>query len=289
MDHLYREFQVDSNDTEGWIEHKLDQIFGPSWRLQMNTDEEEEDEISYEMMKRFCVDWIQKNHPMKSKSNGKYTESLFQFIQKKKEWVELSRRVVFDEWMGRRIRKMKRSKEAIHFHLSDMEKMDLEERLDQIEDTINEMDRAFMRDYSSKEQMEYFNDLFTHQVANLRVKSNNPFDAFYTNPTSHISDTYSLFDKNDRYLKEEEMNYEDVSKRKEATIQRPDGLTLDNFNEMFEKQKKSENGQMSGLDAFFETNTIQGSSMEYQNRRPMTIQEMEKSIQERLFESDFTK
>ena len=277
MERLYREFGIETSENEDWVEIKLNHLFGSSWKI-----EEEEDGITLSVMERIFINWMKKNHPVLRKEEKNYMQFLDEWIQKKKEWIQLSRKIVFDEWMERRIRRMKRSKENIHFDVREMEKMELQERLDQIEEKMNEMDRSFMRNYPSKIQIEYFNDLFTKQVSQQQKEVKNPFDYFYVNPTSDISDTYSSFEQNDRFKKEGEMNYYEVSKRREAMIDRPEGLTLDNFNEMFEKQKRGDSqSKMSGLDAYFQTHTIQGSSIAYQKNRPMTDEEIEKAILKR--------
>jgi hypothetical protein len=287
MDTLYREFQIDPEVSKDWIQESLDHIFGKIWRLSINTDEEEEEDISYEMMKRFFVNWMNQHHPMKSKTEKNYSRLLDEYIQKKDKWIQLSRCIVFDEWMKRRVRRMKRSGEKMHFHLTEMEKGDIQERLDQIEETMNDMDRNFMRDYSSKEQMDYFNELFTRQVSKKKVEVKNPFDSFYVNPTSHISDTYESFDQNDRFKKEDEMDYSILTQKREAVIERPDGITMDNFNEMFERQRTQD--QMShrtGLDAFFQVEPVMGTSSAFTSNRPMTKEEMDKTISQHLAASE---
>ena len=287
MDTLYREFQIDPEVSKDWIQESLDHIFGKIWRLSINTDEEEEEDISYEMMKRFFVNWMNQHHPMKLKSDKNYSRLLDEYIQKKDKWIQLSRCIVFDEWMKRRVRRMKRSGEKMHFHLTEMEKGDIQERLDQIEETMNDMDRNFMRDYSSKEQMDYFNELFTRQVSKKKVEVKNPFDSFYVNPTTHISDTYESFDQNERYKQESEMDYTIAIQRKEAMIEKPNGITMDNFNEIFERQRRDEmTSQKSGLDAFFQVEPVMGTSSAFISNRPMTKEEMDKTISQHLVASE---
>lgn len=282
MDILYQEFQIETNGSDDWVEMKLNQLVGLTWKLHI----EDEEEISMEMMKSVFMNWMKKNHPMKSRKDNNYFQLLDEYIQKKNEWITLSRKVVFDEWIGKRIRRMKRGKETIHYHLTEVERGDIQERLDQIEEIMIEMDRSFMRDYSSKEQMDYFNDLFTRQVSKKKTEIRNPFDAFYVNPTSHISNTFSSFDQNDRYKREEEWDYMNVSQKREAVIERSDEITPANFNEMFEKQKRLENQNKSGLDAFFQVEPMQGSSLAFVSNRPMTKEEMEKTITQHLADSE---
>jgi hypothetical protein len=239
------------------------------------------------MMKRIFVNWMKEHHPIKSKSEKNYSRLLDEYIQKKDKWIQLSRSIVFDEWMGRRVRRMKRSGEKMHFHLTEMEKGDIQERLDQIEETMNDMDRHFMRDYSSKEQMDYFNEIFTRQVSKKKVEVKNPFDSFYVNPTSHISDTYESFDQNDRFKKEDEIDYSLLTQKREAVIEKPDGITMENFNEMFERQRH--NDQMShktGLDAFFQVEPVMGTSSAFTSNRPMTKEEMDQNIHQHLAASE---
>jgi hypothetical protein len=286
MDTLYREFQIDPDVSKDWIEESLDRDFGKMWRSIINK-EDGEDDISYEMMKRIFVNWMNQYHPIKSKSEKNYSRLLDEYIQKKDKWIQLSRSIVFDEWMKRRVRRMKRSGEKMHFHLTEMEKGDIQERLDQIEETMNDMDRHFMRDYSSKEQMDYFNEIFTRQVSKKKVEVKNPFDSFYVNPTSHISDTYESFDQNDRFKKEDEIDYSLLTQKREAVIERPDGITMENFNEMFEKQRH--NDQMShktGLDAFFQVEPVMGTSSAFTSNRPMTKEDMDQNIHQHLAASE---
>lgn len=286
MDILYREFQIDPDVSKDWIEESLDRDFGQMWRSILN-EEDGKDDISYEMMKRIFVNWIHQHHPIKSKNEKNYSRLLDEYIQKKLTWIQLSRSIVFDEWMKRRVRRMKRSREKIHFHLTEMEKGDVQERLDQIEETMNEIDRHFMRDYSSKEQMEYFNEIFTRQVSKKKVEVKNPFDVFYVNPTSHISDTYESFDQNDRFKREDEIDYVLLKEKREAVIERPDGITMDNFNEMFERQRRQEmTSQRSGLDAFFSIEPVIGTSSAFITNRPMTKEEMDQNISQHLADSE---
>jgi hypothetical protein len=287
MDTLYREFQIDPDVSKDWIIESVDHLFGKTWRSQIYIDEEDEENISYDMIKRIFINWMNQYHPIKSKSEKNYSRLLDEYIQKKDKWIQLSRSIVFDEWMKRRVRRMKRSGEKMHFHLTEMEKGDIQERLDQIEETMNDMDRHFMRDYSSKEQMDYFNEIFTRQVSKKKVEVKNPFDSFYVNPTSHISDTYESFDQNDRFKKEDEIDYSLLTQKREAVIERPDGITMENFNEMFEKQRH--NDQMShktGLDAFFQVEPVIGTSSAFTSNRPMTKEDMDQNIHQHLAASE---
>ncbi len=138
-------------------------------------EEDEEDmDLLYEKMKKI----MSIRHPILTKKENEesYKDNLKWMIELKSIFLKLAGKMVFDNYIGRKIRQLTRlNKEINEENLNVVKKDDvylfekgshseLIEKMDKNTDFYQNTERYILRNFTPKEQMDYLTDMYTHST-----------------------------------------------------------------------------------------------------------------------------
>jgi hypothetical protein len=138
-------------------------------------EEDEEDmDVLYEKMKKI----MSIRHPILTKKENEegYKDNLKWMIELKSIFLKLAGKMVFDNYIGRKIRQLTRlNKEINEENLNVVKKDDvylfekgshseLIEKMDKNTDFYQNTERYILRNFTPKEQMDYLTDMYTHST-----------------------------------------------------------------------------------------------------------------------------
>jgi hypothetical protein len=241
-----------------------------------------EDEIEIEELKEKINEYMKTNHPLYIRSqyyqDGKWINRN-QYEEHKKMYqtkmINVSyfyKKMVLDNYMERRMRKMRKEKKDLHFEFDFMEIEELNTKMDETNGYVDANERKVMREFDMKIQMEYFNESF--QEKSEKVNENDPLNEFFQNQIHHVKDKVGTFESNDRILRNEEwVNYEN-QREQIANEVNYENIPMENFNAVFEKNRNRIPQDEDILNGFsIHHQTVPFPTKSSQNR-PLTLEEL---------------
>jgi hypothetical protein len=194
-------------------------------RKKFELDNEEEDiDVLYEKLKEMML----KNHPLLSKGNDedKYKKDIKGMIKLKETFIDLGQKMVFDMYFSRKIRQLKKFKKEITgetlniiqqgeiYLYAKSDHSELIEKLDKVSEYYQNTERYILRNYTSKEQMDYLTDIYSQssreniQIQKREIELN---DFFETGKFANFEMDGSIMDVKNVPVSVLENMYENVS------------------------------------------------------------------------------
>ena len=269
-------------------EYEISKIYYEKYEIltetieQVKQDWNLEDEMELDEVKEKVNEFMKSNHPLYIRSqhyqNGKwvnrnqYEEHKNMYQTKIMNISNFLKKMVLDNYMERRIRKIRKEKKNLHFNLDMMELEDLNTKMDEMKGYVDGNERRVMREFDMKVQMEYFNESF--QEKSEKVDKNDPLSQFFQSQIHHVKDKVDTFENNDRISRNEEwINYEN-QREQIANEVNYENIPMENFNDVFEKNRNRIPHDEDILNGFSINHQTVPLSTKSSKNRPMTLEEL---------------
>jgi len=258
----------------------------------IETDKKEwgmDDEMDIEDLKERVIEYLNTNHPLyfreiylkdgKWIKKNEYDAHKRLYNEKMKKLENIYKKLVLDNSMNRRIRRMKKEKKEIDFELDFVESAELIAKMDEAKSYLDTIDRKVVRKFDTKTQIDYFNESF--QEKSEKVDINDPLSEFFQNQIRNVKDKVEDFERNNRITRNEEwMNYEN-QREQIANEMNYENVSMESFHESFEKNRSKIpqdedilNGNLKH--PFIKMNEHMSCEMQSTSSRtrPMTLEEL---------------
>ncbi len=123
----------------------------------------------YDELNENLRDMIEKNHPLFHKFTAKkedYEKIKNKYSEFIDNYIKYAQYLLLDKIINRRFRYVKKNKLELNIEnvWTDIEKLSWNDTVENINNFRNTLERQVMRDFSTKEQMEYFNEKFNDEL-----------------------------------------------------------------------------------------------------------------------------
>ncbi len=142
---------------------------------------------------------VQNNHPLKHKyivSIDDYKNLKFKYKEFINFYIEFSKYLMLDKIINRRFRYIKKNNLELNLDniWTNNENIKWNETIENIDNFKNTLERQVMREFTQKQQMEYFNEIFNEEMN--EKKNNNKMNSSEYTYTQEIENSKNLFEYN---------------------------------------------------------------------------------------------